>query len=180
MIERAREEDAEAMAAVYMAGVAAGYQGLVPDAVLGDKSPRPFLWRKWIQRSRASTFVARVDGEVVGFGTVQAIGGDSGEGVVGEIPIVVVLPSHWRRGLGRELCEQLLVEAKERGVVKVVLWVLESNDRARQLYTSLGFHPDGGSRVFDESGATPLRELKYRKLLTSEGATGAAAPSSET
>ena len=41
----------------------------------------------------------------------------------------------------------------------VVLWVLESNERARQFYTALGFRSNGATRVFLGRPDAPLLDL---------------------
>jgi ribosomal protein S18 acetylase RimI-like enzyme len=55
---------------------------------------------------------------------------DSGTGVV---------PAYRRRGLARQMFELLLPIARETGASRYVLEVLEPNEAARNLYTSLGF-----------------------------------------
>ncbi len=72
-----------------------------------------------------------------------------------------MLPSHWRRGIGSLLCEQMVTEARTRGYTEVVLWVLESNERALRFYDSLGFCPDGKTRVFLERSDESMHEFRY-------------------
>lgn len=55
---------------------------------------------------------------------------DSGTGVV---------PSHRRRGLARELLAMSFPALRARGATRMVLEVLEKNERAAALYRSLGF-----------------------------------------
>jgi len=102
----------------------------------------------------------------VGFCTLHPIRNDDCEHVVGEIPIIVVRPSHWRRGIGRTLCDRALAEAGRDGFSGVVLWALEPNERAQQFYRSLGFRPDGQKRVFHEGPNAVLHEVRYRKGLS--------------
>jgi RimJ/RimL family protein N-acetyltransferase len=62
---------------------------------------------------------------------------------VGEFGITVI-GSHWGRGIGRLLLEQLLAWAEEGGVVrKINLRVHPDNARAIALYRSLGFVTEG-------------------------------------
>ena len=74
-----------------------------------------------------------------------------------------VRPSHWRRGVGRLLCERSCAEARRRGLAGVELWELESNAGARRFFHALGFRPDGGKRVFLEHAGVALHELRYRR-----------------
>jgi len=52
----------------------------------------------------------------------------------------------------------------DNGFTAVVLWVLETNARARRFYEVAGFAPDGGEQV-ETFGAVPLREVRYRRAL---------------
>ena len=169
VIQSACIDDAAAIAGVQLSSLRAAYQGQIPDhlehLVLDppDVQQRARGWKGWLKRSQVSTVVARVDGTVTGFCTLHPIRDDAAQGVTGEIPATYVLPSHWRRGIGRLLCEQTLAEARTRGFAEVVLWVLESNERARRFYNSVGFRPDGKTRVFIERPDASLHELRYRR-----------------
>lgn len=167
-IESAVTGDATAIARIHISSLRAAYEGLISDQaaklVLDARNVewRAQSWQKWLERSQVSTLVARVEGAVVGFCTLQPIREESAAPTA-EISAVYVLPSHWRRGIGRGLCTRLLAEADTRGLTEVVLWVLESNERARGFYASIGFKPDGGTRVFFEDQGGPLHELRYRR-----------------
>ena len=80
--------------------------------------------------------MARVVGTGAGFCTLYPMHDEAAQGETGEIPAIFVRPSHWRRGMGRLLCEQTLAKARVRRFKKVVLWVLEPNKRARRFYSS--------------------------------------------
>lgn len=169
VIEKAVAGDALAIAEVHVASMRAAYQGVVPDhlEILGiatpDISKRGRSWRRWLGRSRASTFVARVDGTVRGFCALHPLPGVAEPGVTAEIAAIYVLPAHWRHGLGRRLCETALVDASARGFSEVAVWVLELNERARRFYESLGFRPDGEARIFLERPEAPLLEIRSRR-----------------
>ena len=55
----------------------------------------------------------------------------------------------------------MVTEARTRGYTEVVLWVLESNERALRFYDSLGFRPDGETRVFLERSDESMLEVRY-------------------
>lgn len=165
VIQSAHTKDAAAIAGVHISSLRAAYQGQIPSHALAapDVKQRARHWKEWLKRSRVSTVVARVDGTVIGFCTLQPTRDEATQEVTGGIPAIYVLPSHWRCGIGRLLCEQTLAEARTRGFTEVVLWVLQSNARARGFYNSLGFHPDGKTRVFLERSDASLHELRYRR-----------------
>ncbi len=173
VIQSACSDDAAPIAEVHVSALRAAYQGHLPDhlehLVLGppDVKRRARAWEGWLKRSRVSTLVAHVDGMLTGFCTLHPMrdeaGQEAAQGMTGEIPALFVLPSHWRRGIGRLLCGQMLAEARTRDFAEVALWVLESDERARCFYNSLGFRPDGGTRVFLERSDASLHELRYRR-----------------
>lgn len=68
----------------------------------------------------------------------------------GEIPNVCVAQNARRRGVGRQLMEELLKEAKECGVTVLFLEVRQSNEAARKLYTVCGFEEIGMRKGFYE------------------------------
>lgn len=165
VIEPARVGDAGVVAQVHLAGMTAGYRGRVPDRVLAARSDRPRArtWEKWLGRARSTTLVARTDAAIVGFCTLQPVPSRDAEGALGEIPVMVVHPAHWRLGIGRALCDRALAEASRLDFTEVQLWVLETNNRARKFYESLGFRADGETRLFWEGSDGRWDELRYRR-----------------
>lgn len=130
--------------------------------VLGtpDDYPRTHLWQAWLRRSVVDTLVARKESELVGFISLQPENGS--DGTVGDIAAVFVHPTYWRQGIGRLFFEHAFNEAETRGYQEIALWVLESNERARLFYESLGFELDGAKRIFFEDPEDPLHEIRYR------------------
>ena len=164
VVTEAEPEDAAAIAAVQVAGVHAAYSGVIPDDLLsaGDLAFRTRQWRGWIERSQTSTFVTRDNDELTGFCTLHPAAEQGADGPVVEVAAIYVLPTHWRRGLGRVLCERALAEAQARGFAEVVLWELDSNERGRRFYDALGFRRDGVTRVFIERPDAVVHEERYR------------------
>lgn len=56
---------------------------------------------------------------------------------------VATAPQHRRRGVGRRVMEEALIQARRRGCSLATLEVRRSNEPAIQLYKSLGFRPVG-------------------------------------
>jgi ribosomal protein S18 acetylase RimI-like enzyme len=65
-----------------------------------------------------------------------------------EIRIVDIslLPEHRGRGIGTRLLEELMAEARERGLALRIH--VERNNRAQTLYRRLGFREIGGAEVY--------------------------------
>lgn len=170
-LRNASVDDAEAIAAVHAASLQASYRPLIPERIAHlvldppDAAARIPGWRRCLQRPRISTTVVACDDRaVVGFCTLRAAPGAE---ATGEIWALFVQPSHWRRGIGRLLCERALADAGASGFAGVELWELESNARAARFYESLGFRPDGGTRIFLEHAGITLRERRYRRMAPS-------------
>jgi [ribosomal protein S18]-alanine N-acetyltransferase len=66
----------------------------------------------------------------------------------GEIANLAVAPDAQRRGIGARLLDSALSEAERRGAAVLYLEVRESNEAARGLYRSRGFHEVGRRRSY--------------------------------
>ncbi|MCY4030422.1 MAG: GNAT family N-acetyltransferase [Acidobacteria bacterium] len=190
-IRAASPNDAAAIAGVHVTSLRASATDLLPAHLTpivlppADAAPRARAWKRWIERKRTSTFVSLAGATVTGFCTLhpatddarastgaggaensgQEAAGASAGAACAEIASFYVLPSEWRRGTGRSLGSRALAEARARGFAEVMLWVLETNARARRFYESLGFQPDGASKVFLERPYASWRELRYRRAV---------------
>ena len=61
-----------------------------------------------------------------------------------------VVPSRWGEGIGGQLLDGVLAEARRQNCWRIRLWTHEDNDRSHRLYRSHGFEPTG--RVADDEG----------------------------
>jgi ribosomal protein S18 acetylase RimI-like enzyme len=82
-----------------------------------------------------NTLVVERDGQPIG--TVRLIREGDRAGVYG----FVIHPGHQGRGIGRDVLHRLCRTARADGATAVHLEVATDNDRALNLYTSLGFQP---------------------------------------
>jgi len=82
-----------------------------------------------------NTLVVERDGRPIG--TVRLIPEQQRAGVYG----FVIHPDHQGRGIGRDVLHRLCRTARAGGATSVHLEVATDNDRALNLYTSLGFRP---------------------------------------
>lgn len=78
-------------------------------------------------------YVARENGELVGYVFLTLFGPDS------DIATVAVMPEHRRRGIGRMLLGYALDRCRESGAEECTLYVRSKNDAAKALYESFGF-----------------------------------------
>ena len=151
LIRAATPDDAEATARVHVASWAAAY------ALKGPSLEQ----RLDLHRRFPPTFVAEVDGEIVGF---VGVGPSRDPDAEGELYTIYVDPEHWRGGVGRELIRAGEQRMRELGYRKVVLWVLDGNSRAQTFYESEGWTADGESRRIEFVGQS-IPEVRYAKRL---------------
>jgi putative acetyltransferase len=82
--------------------------------------------------------LAVVDGQVAGCGALRALP-DTDHANACEMKRLYVRPAFRRFGLGRQLAQALLDEARRAGYSAVLLDTLDDMEAARELYASLGF-----------------------------------------
>ncbi|MEM7333008.1 MAG: GNAT family N-acetyltransferase [Chloroflexota bacterium] len=80
--------------------------------------------------------IAEQNGEIIGCGAFKPVG----EGKV-EIVRMSVHPKMRRLGVGRQLLDALLIEAKKRGYVSIILETTATWQGAIAFYQSYGFRP---------------------------------------
>ena len=95
-------------------------------------------------------FVAEEDGRVVGF-LCCFVDNDVLERVPREVFItdLVVTAAAQRRGVGRALVGAVRAFARDRGITRLVVTVLEVNEGAAAAYRALGFRPAARTLVAD-------------------------------
>lgn len=162
MIRPARGADAARLAEIHVAAWRRGCRGILPaELLLGVSVERRTRdWTRWLASPGSWTLVAEHAGRPVGFATIGSLRAN-GRPVRSQVEVrrLYVDPGHWRSGIGRELHEQVLSEARARGSTGLVLWVLTRNRRARAFYAALGFEPDRCRRV--TIGGHPVDETRY-------------------
>jgi GNAT superfamily N-acetyltransferase len=166
-VRPATVSDAEALAVVHVRTWQAAYREDVPREYLDalDPARRRQGWEHWIRNDQppAGTLVLHhhTDG-VIGFINVSpSRDPDTDPLVVGEVKAIYLLPAHWRRGGGRMLMNAGLRRLADADYHEAILWVLETNQRARHFYEASGWHADGSVKT-DDSRGFPLVEVRYR------------------
>lgn len=105
-----------------------------------DAYPEPWterMFRDEIQNARSHFYVARLDGELAGYGGFWLVLDEA------HITSVTIKYDSRSQGYGRMLFEHLLDSARAAGARTAMLEVRESNTSARNLYTSMGFRRVG-------------------------------------
>ena len=164
-VRPATAADADAIGRVQVETWRAAYRGLMPDEAIArfDVAARQQMWREGLERvprPGSATFVAEVEGEVVGFASVGACRDEEG---AGELYAIYLQPSHWDRGIGRALLERAEESLRSSGFARALLWVMEGNERGERFYRAAGWERDG--RKLDTFQGAEVAELRYRKDL---------------
>ena len=172
-VRAGRADDAEAIAAVQIAGWRAAYGHFLPATFLDglDAAARAERWRGRLGDLAAPdspTFVA-VDGG--GAGMVRGFvhtGPSRDEDLVGEdraeIYTLYVDPPSWRCGIGAMLIRAVDAFWGPRNMRELVLWTFEDSAGSRAFYERLGWTADGARKI-EEFGGTSLPEVRYRRAV---------------
>lgn len=158
----ASEEEAKGKAYVHCAAWKDAYRGLLSQGFL-DKRTLGFSEERALRAFRCgvSTLLAKDGSEVVGFADYGTYRGDDLRGA-GEVYAIYLLSTYYGKHIGTTLMNAALERMPECD--KVVVWVLEGNERAIRFYESFGFRFDGESQVLDLGGeATVLRMVLHRR-----------------
>jgi GNAT superfamily N-acetyltransferase len=155
--------DIPQLAEIFVAAFQRGYPAVLPaDVLAGVDVPTVTGWfRRWAATDRLQTVVAEVDGVPRGF---VRFGDDPSDDdtAVGYVAALYVHPDVAGAGLGRLLLNHAVRSFAGGHRVAVRLWVFERNQRARGLYASAGFVPDG-LELTDPQWRVP--QIRLRKEL---------------
>ncbi len=139
----------------------------MPDEYLDDlqADDRIEMWRGRISRSDLPPLlVAVVADAVVGFAAFGAAQSPTSPPSCGELYAMNLDPDYWGQGIGRVLLHRVTQALLALGYEEAVLWVVPENERARALYESEDWVPDGGLSTEEILGVT-VTDIRYRKPL---------------
>ncbi len=165
-VRPAMPDDAEGIATVHVKSWQESYVGLLPQAVL-DRQSVPARFRTWsAYLSKPSdhrwVYVAIDPGAgVVGFAEATRCRPImSGPGF--EIPVIYILQSHARRGLGRRLMHALARTMEGQGPGDIALWSLADNRAARAFYEAIGGRLTASRAERERGGRNILAGYRWR------------------
>lgn len=162
--------DAEAIAAVHVAGWRRAFDGVVDaDFLAGlDAGRRAVGWRRIISDAapRSTVLVAVRSGRVAGFCSAGASrdADAAADGSVGEVYAIYADPAQLGTGVGRALMTAALEFLRAEGFERATLWTLERNVLGRAFYDRSGWAPDG-VRQDERVGPDVLPEVRYAREL---------------
>lgn len=162
-------DDAPALAEVHVRSWQWAYRGQLPDEFLDGMSEtlerRIAYRRNYLEHlpPEERWWVAEQAGKVVGFAVTAPSDEDAAPGTA-EVGLIYLLQEAAGKGIGRALFAHAVEDLRARGYQQAILWVLETNTRARRFYEAAGWRPDGGRKTEERPGAV-LHEIRYRLTL---------------
>jgi GNAT superfamily N-acetyltransferase len=166
-IRRAVPADAATIAGIHVRGWQWAYRGLMPDAFLDSLSieERGRSWRELLDPEHAwHTWLAEADGQALGFVTCGPTSDDALPDGTGEVFALYQEAQTAGTGVGRALFSHAMRDLLAQGFNVAVLWVLESNQRARRFYEVAGWNLDGAQKE-DRRADHVRHQVRYRSVL---------------
>lgn len=143
-VRPAHPDDAVAIATVHATSWRETYGRFVDDPDTSDwfaVERRVGMWRSYLEEGALETVVARIDGEVIGFASVQPVEEPDAPRAEELTMLYVVARAHGT-GAGQALLDVVLGDRAAQ------LWVAADNPRAHAFYRRNGFEPDGAESSF--------------------------------
>jgi GNAT superfamily N-acetyltransferase len=163
--------DAEGIGLVHVRSWQSAYQGKMPQDHLDGLDParRAEVWRRIMEEtepSRGGVLVAVAEGGgITGFASFgPSRDSDTDPQVTGEVFAIYADPDAWGTGAGRALMASTVAELARLGYADAILWVLDTNNRARRFYALAGWEKDGANKA-DGSRGFDITEVRYRRTL---------------
>ena len=159
--------DAEALARLHVRSWQWAYRGQLPDEFL-DRMPDSMERRIEARRAQLAdlppdyrVWIAEQAGQMVGFAVTEPCRDADASPSIGEVSLIYLEQEAAGKGIGRQLFAHTVEDLRQRGYAQTILWVLETNSRARRFYEAAGWRADGAIKTEEWSGVT-LREVRYR------------------
>ena len=84
--------------------------------------------------------------------------------VTGEVFAIYADPNARGTGAGRALMASAVAGLARLGYANAILWVLDTNDRARRFYALAGWEEEGANKT-EGIGGFDITEVRYRRTL---------------
>ncbi|QNP66273.1 GNAT family N-acetyltransferase [Streptomyces genisteinicus] len=167
MVRDMTDGDREAVAAIRVGGRLHAYAGLLPQSHLDFMDAAADAARRHGDLAGAAgtvNVVAEQHGDVIGWACYGPSRAPDATADGCELYAIYVLPERISSGVGHALMAEVTGRARTRGFVRMELWVLKENARARRFYERAGFLPDGTEEPFEVDG-TRVPEVRYTRRL---------------
>lgn len=156
-----------AIAKVHVASWQIAYRDIFPAEYLATLSveQRKAQWTDTIGKAISQTFVAEINGEIVGFSCVGPCRDEGAQPTDFEIWALYVIADYWKQGVGRELWLTSRSGALAKGARRISLWAVAGNVRAINFYQRAGFACEEASLTSFELGGVEAQEFRFSQNL---------------
>lgn len=162
IIRKAKTSDANAIARVHIASWQVVYRGHVPDEVLNNLSlnEREQMWHELLEKN-VNVLVVLKDNNLVGFISFGPSRDTHDDPLhVAEITALYIMPNEWRNGFGKTLLTTAISSITKNNFRTVILWVVDSNQQAKNFYEINGFKNSHEMKV-EKREKYSVRQAKY-------------------
>jgi GNAT superfamily N-acetyltransferase len=160
--------DARRIAELHVRAWRAAYRGLLPDALLDTQSVdrREEQWRGWNSgHPLRRIWLVEGDGALCGFAATGPSRDAGAPASTGEVYAIYLDPGVIGTGVGRALFAHAGDALRTQRFTRAMLWVLDTNARARRFYEAAGWRPDGGHKKEHLRGVE-VTEVRYACVLS--------------
>ncbi|QSX06277.1 GNAT family N-acetyltransferase [Sedimentibacter sp. zth1] len=144
-------QDVERIALIHTESWKVAYKNIIPTDKLEEMTkiePRTKMWAKLLTEYKDSTYVYKLNDEIIGYFTIGK-SRDSDLQDAYELIGIYFHPDFYGRGYGNKMMEFLMENVKHRGFNKIFLWVFKENERAIRYYKKFGFEFDENEKIHD-------------------------------
>ncbi len=165
VISECTARDLPEVAAVHVSSWQSAYKGLMPDEILTNLcvEKRFKNWQAVLKQSAGTLVIAIERHKVIGFlHVLDSKTSNSTSKLTSEITVLYVSPDHYRKSVGQKLIDACISHCKNKGILKINLWVLSKNLNAIAFYRKNQFQPSGRTETHNPTG---LAETEFVKAL---------------
>jgi ribosomal protein S18 acetylase RimI-like enzyme len=159
--------DAYEIAKIHVQSWQEAYRQILPAEYLASLSieKRAAIWHESLERDHPEVWVAEFESTIVGWVALGECRDEVSPIDAGEVWAIYVSPSHWSRGVGRELWLTSRRRFTGRDHKVVTLWVLNQNVRAIRFYAAAGFWPNLSTTRQRILAGQTVTEVRYELTL---------------
>lgn len=158
-IRNVKEADIKSIATIHRECWQMAYKDLLPQSFLDSLTQSSFESR-WTKGLSVNNDVVRLVAleKSIPVGFIVGLENRTPEKcpeATGEVWALYVHPSHWEKGVGKHLFHEFQEVMKQKGHKNLLLWVLETNVRARSFYEAMG------GELISATHEIEINEVKY-------------------
>lgn len=161
IIRHADVNDAGILGNIHALSWQKAYKDILPKAFLEKVTVenRTKYFMKALSENKEEDLIIYDKDEALGFATIGECRDKDFDETYGEIWGIYMHPDYYGRGYGTELMKCCINELKNRGYLKITLWVLEDNKNAISFYEKQGFKKEG--KVNELNLGEKINEVRY-------------------